>query len=449
MENQDEYVEYNEDDKAAEYNEEVRREVVAEAFEPVLDNILDSQDDSQDETNTNNNTDGWPKIWSPISPPTKLKFTRLTHTKFQEPVDLKASLHNFRVYVNDTEYFMSNLPHVYAKWSSGKDLKVGGVHDIRKTSFNYKTEPYFAMICGAYIASHLSGISLLNLFNNSAGNLISSFVRYHFYYQIRKFMQHPKLIHQYDVSGVEKHIPYKVVERESKGTDGDGNTFVYMTYIEHSGTDYRSFIAYQSEGLTPIGQKLFQESLESFNYSVLGAEARTRWSIVGKGAKSSQTQDVFKKIVEDTIIQNSSTVLISNMRKSIQATNVVLNLAVVPNVILMPSNFVILSKKIRGYNNVLTTATGDMKFGVNKNVNYVRPQDTQNSTSRNTSHGNDSGDGGGAAFNERGVGWSDVNNNTRTYNYTSTTTSSQLPLTFFISLAVGLGVSAGLSRWLY
>ena len=447
MENQDEY------------NEEVRREVVAEAFEPVLDEILDSQDD--------NNTDGWPKIWSSISSsPTKLKFTRLTHPKpkyglpshtkhgkalgFQEPVDLKASLHNFRVYVNDTEYFMSNLPHVYAKWSLGKDLGVNGVHDIRKTSFNYKTEPYFAMICGAYIASHLSGISLLNLFDNTAGNLISSFVRYHFYYQIRKFMQHPKLIHQYDVSGVKKHIPYKVVERESKGTDGDGNTFVYMTYIEHSGTDYRSFIAYQSKGLTPIGQKLFQESLESFNYSILGAEARTRWSIVGKGAKSSQTQDVFRKIVEDTIIQNNSTVLISNMRKSIQATNVVLNLAVVPNVILMPSNFVILSKKIRGYNNVLTTATEDMTFGVNKNVNYVRPQDTQNSTSRNTSHRNDSGDGGGAAFNERGVGWSDVNINTSAYNNDpkSTSTSSQLPLTFFISLAVGLGVSIGLSRWL-
>ena len=437
-----------------EYNEEVRREVVAEAFGPMLDKILVND---TDKTSTS-----WPKIWSPISP-TKLKFTRLTHprpkyglpsdTKYQEPVDFKASLHNFRVYVNDTEYFMSNLPHVYAKWSSGKDLRVDGVHDIRKTNFNYKTEPYFAMICGAYIASYLSGISLLNLFDKSAGGLISSFVRYHFYYQIRKFMQHPKLIHQYDVSGVEKYIPYKVVERESEGTDGDGNTFVYMTYIEHSSTDYRSFIAYQSEGLTPIGQKLFQESLESFNYSVLGAEARTRWSIVGKGAKSSQTQDVFRKIVEDTIIQSSSTVLISNMRKSIQATNVVLNLAVVPNVILMPSNFVILSKKIRGYNNVLTTATGDMTFGVNKNVNYNKPQDTHNSTSRNTSHGNDSGDGSGAAFNERGVSRGDVNIDTHTYNNTSTkpkltSTTAQLPLTFFISIAVGLGVSVGMSKFL-
>ena len=424
--------------------EERRARLVAEAFGPVLDNILAP----------------WPKIWSPISP-TKLKFTRLTHprsnygipaeSKYQVPVDLKTSLHNFRVYVNENEYFMSGLPHVYARWSSGKDLRVDGVHDIRKTKFDYKTEPYFAMICGAYIASHLSGISLLNLFDGSAGGLISSFVRYHFYYQIRKFMQHPKLIDQYDVSEVKKYIPYKVVERESKGTDGDGNIFIYMTYIEQSGTDYRSFIAYQSEGLTPIGQKLFQESLESFNYSVLGAEARTRWSIVGKGAKSSQTQDVFRKIVEDTIIQDDTTVLISNMRKSIQATNVVLNLAVVPNVILMPSNFVILSKKIRGYNNILTTATEDMTFGVNKNVNYNKSQDTHDSTSRNTSHGNDSGDGDGVTFNERGVSRGDDDDDTRTYNntpYAAEPSTAQLPLTFFISLAVGLGVSVGMSKFL-
>ena len=351
---------------------------------------------------------------------------------------------------------MSNLPHVYAKWSYGKTFNENGLKDIRKTSFDYKTEPYYAMICGAYIASYLSGISLLNLFDKSAGNLISSFVRYHFYYQIRKFMDHPELIDQYDVSEVKKHIPIVYVEKESVGTDDDGNIFVYRAAIEQSGTDYRSFIAYQSEGLTPIGQKLFQESLESFNYCILGAEARTRWSIVGKGAKSSQTQDVFRTIVKSTIIQNDATVLISNMRKSIQATNVVLNLAVVPNVILMPSNFVILSKKIRGYNNVLTTATEDMTFGVNKNVNYNKPQDTHNSTSRNTSHGNDSGDGDGAAFNERGVSRGDDDDNTRTYNNTpyaakpTTTLASgaQLPLTFFISLAVGLGVSVGMSKFL-
>ena len=141
--------------------------------------------------------------------------------------------------------------------------------------------------------------------------------------------------------------------------------------VEFSGTYYNSFISFHSDG---VGQKLFRESLESFNYCVLGAEARTRWSIVGKGAKSLQTQDVFRTIVNDTIVQNDTTILISNMRKSIQATNVVLNLAVVPNVILMPSNFIILGDKIEGYNNVLTTATNEMEFGVNKDVNYEEPK---------------------------------------------------------------------------
>ena len=357
----------------------------------------------------------WPKIWSDngkIPEFTRLKFPKdpLTKcddhkcgipadSKFQEPVFLNESLHNFRVYVNERDYFMSHFPQVRAGWSVGKKFNEKGLKDIREAAFDYKTEPYFAMICAAYIASYLSGISLLNL--NGDSKLITTFVKYHFYYQIRKFMHHPELIDQYDVSKVRKHIPITYKEEESIGVDGDGDTFIYRVAVESSATDWRSFIAYSSDGLTEVGQKLFQESLESFNYCVLGAEARTRWSVVGKGAKSSQTQDVFRKIVEDTVIQNDSTVLISNMRRSIQATNVVLNLAVVPNVILMPSNFVILSKKIAGYNNVLTTATTEMKFGVNKDVNYSDPTESYDSSINNNKrnddvggHGNTSNDGG-------------------------------------------------------
>ena len=34
---------------------------------------------------------------------------------------------------------------------------------------------------------------------------------------------------------------------------------------------------------------------------------------------------------------------------------------------------IILKEKVVGYNNVLTLATEDMKFGVNEGVNYVKP----------------------------------------------------------------------------
>ena len=401
-----------------------------------------------------NKTEPWPKVWSDGG--SKLKFTRLkfpedplttcdsrrcgipADSKYQEPADLKESLHNFRVYVNDREYFMSNFPHVYARWSPGKVFNEQGLRDIRTENFDYKTEPYFAMICGAYIASYLSGISLLNLHKDYP--LITTFVRYHFYYQIRKFIQNPELIDQYEVKEVRKHIPVVYKPKYSVGTDDDGNKYMYRIAIERSGTDYRSFIAYESKGLTEIGQKLFQESLESFNYSVLGAEARTRWSIVGKGAKSSQTQDVFRKIVKDTIIQNDTTVLISNMRASIQATNVVLNLAIVPNVILMPSNFVILDKKIEGYNNVLTTATEEMSFGVNKDVNYSKPKPKPNDHINNYLH-NNANNGSGSSSNDDDNDSSGGNIFFRKGESKYSTSNVKLPIIFFLSIAVGVFTS--------
>ena len=65
------------------------------------------------------------------------------------------------------------------------------------------------------------------------------------------------------------------------------------------------------------------------------------------------------------------------MRKAIQDTNVVLNMAITPGIILIPSNMIILKNKVERYNNVLTIATNAMKFGVNTKVNYVAPKVTK------------------------------------------------------------------------
>ena len=108
-------------------------------------------------------------------------------------------------------------------------------------------------------------------------------------------------------------------------------------------------------------------------YSALGAQAQTRWPIVGQGAKSLQTQQIFPRLVQDTIAQDNPSKAISDMRKAIQGTNVVLNMAITPGIILVPFNMIILKNKVEGYNNVLTIATNAMKFGVNTKVNYVAP----------------------------------------------------------------------------
>ncbi len=70
------------------------------------------------------------------------------------------------------------------------------------------------------------------------------------------------------------------------------------------------------------------------------------------------------------------TITITNMRAAIASTNVVLNMAISPGMILIPSNLIIQKEKIPGYNNVLTLATDKMKFGKNTGVNYKTPKPT-------------------------------------------------------------------------
>ncbi len=146
------------------------------------------------------------------------------------------------------------------------------------------------------------------------------------------------------------------------------------------------FVATKTDGLTKLGQKLLQQSVESYVYAVLGAQASLRFPIVGEGAKSLQTQDKFRTIVKETIAQSDVSVTISNMRTAIANTNVVLNMAISPGMILVPSDLIIQKEKIPGYNNVLTLVTDKMKFGKNTGVNYKAPstQETPESSQSST-----------------------------------------------------------------
>ncbi len=296
---------------------------------------------------------------------------------FQKPVNLGYALNKFEIYVTNTEYFISNFPSVSADWKEGKTINEVTGLDIRKRPFDYKNEPYFTMICATYVASFLCGISIQHLEENeNTPKIITSMVRYHLYYQIRKYMKNPSLLKRYASQFerlVKKYLPIKHISVNSVGPDRDGNYEVYKGTVNYSTTDYKSLIAQSTTGLTKIGQKLLQQSIESYVYAVLGAQAKTRWTIVGGGAKSLQTQDVFRTIVEETITQNDVPITISNMRTAIASTNVVLNMAISPGMILVPSDLTIQKKKISGYNNILTLATDKMKFGKNTDVNYKAP----------------------------------------------------------------------------
>ena len=301
-------------------------------------------------------------------------------------------VNKFKVYVTDDDYFVANLPSL----------------DITNTSsLYYEKNSYLTAIIAAYVSTYACGISTKHLeYNNQTPGIITSMVRYHLYYQMNRFLTYPKKLERYlslVPNSVKKHKPTHVgwvdaydqgreeintwlLEKQKEGElrkirkwSYSKNSHGYVTGIKYqkvgghfpnSVDDYKMFIATTTNGLTKIGQKLFQQSIESCVYSILGAQAKTRWSIVGEGAKSLQTQDVFHKIVKESLVESDVTITISNMRTAIETTNVVLNMAISPGMILVPSDLIIQKKKIPGYNNILKLVTDKMKFGKNADVNY-------------------------------------------------------------------------------
>ena len=323
---------------------------------------------------------GWPKIWNVNGTVQEFSASKKT-----------TDVEKFDVYVNSHNHFPSDFPK----------LNIKNVQDKFFTLDN----PYYVACCAAYLSTYLCGISY-EQFEDDTSPLISCISRYHLYYHMKRFLRSPEKLktHMTDkhFEFVQKHIPveYKwswkfeqtrevywlflkklkerhIVYKKWYSTKSKYGGQIGFHYLQREGrtikslNDYQLFIAQKSNGLTPLGQLLFQQSIESFVYSVLGAQAQTRWAIVDEGAKSLQTQVVFRKIVQDTVIEDDETITIGDMRKAIKDTKVILNTAITPGIILIPGSLIILKRKIARFNNILTLGQSWMTFGENPTVNKV------------------------------------------------------------------------------
>ena len=289
----------------------------------------------------------------------------------------------------------------------------GTANDITKMAVD-KDDPYFASLLAACIIhAYIGGICRKHLTGDN--KVITSIARYYVYYHMKRFTDDPRKMSPYITNKLKeliktnlpvKHIwtdkfvhtradindwythhrnkhnirNYKYrMTKNNTGVLGIEYQEVTKT-VNDSDTDWMCFIKDDSDGLTKTGQMLLQLALESYDYAVLGSQAQTRWAIVNQGAKSLQTQQIFHRLVKDTMTQHDPVKSISDMRTAIKNTNVVLNMAITPGIILIPSNMIILEEKVVGYNNILTLATSNMKFGVNTDINYVPQQQTPKPT---------------------------------------------------------------------
>ena len=359
----------------------------------------------------------WKHSWDVTSDVFKYKYSGALHwgpSKIWDPTTVTKSFgvgngvlpfrpNHFRIFINEDQSFVFESTTLNTKWSNSKNVK-----DIRTVSLD-KDDPYFASLMASFIISQKSGICTKHLMGSegSAGvpKIVTSVLRFYVHYHMSRFLRSPdkmeKHITEEMTNLIRKNLPVKKLwtkkYHQGKETIGAslrtqpnklnirnarhyGSGFGGVIGIEYEevtevlpadeANDWKKFFLTDSEGITKTGQLFLQKAVEAYVYCVLGAQAKTRWKIVGDGAKSLQTQEAFAKLVKETVAQDDDSVLISNMRTAVKATNVVLILAILPGMILIPSDLIILKEKISGYNNTLTMATKSMSFGKNEKINF-------------------------------------------------------------------------------
>ena len=312
-------------------------------------------------------------------------------------------LNHFRIFVNSEQSFSFQTAAPNTKWGNS-----GNVKDIRTvlTVDLDKDDLYFASLMAAYVISQKNGICIKHLREDpEVPKIVTSILRFYVWYHMNRFLRYPEKMSKYLTNDaldfIKRELPVKKIWkkkyhygeetvsawlrtqpnrdniRNAKNYGSKYGGAIGIMYEEvdqvipaDEANDWKKFFLTDSDGIRKTGQLLLQKAVESYVYCVLAAQANTRWKIVGEGAESLQTQEAFAKLAKETVAEDDETVLISNMRTAVSATNVVLNLAILPRMILIPSDMIILKEKIPGYNNTLTIATKSMKFGKNPGLNF-------------------------------------------------------------------------------
>ena len=316
---------------------------------------------------------------------------------------------HFRIFVNSEQSFYFQTAALNTKWGNPQNVK-----DVRTVDVD-KDDPYFASLMAAYVISQKTGICTKHLREDpEVSKIVTSILRFYVWYHMNRFLRYPEKLTKFltseNLDFIKKNLPVKKIWkkkyhygketisawlrtqpnraniRNAKNYGSKYGGAIGIVYEEvdevlpmDPANDWKKFFLTDSNGIEKTGQLLLQKAVEAYVYCILSAQAGTRWRIVGEGAKSLQTQEAFAKLAKETVAEDDDTVLDLNMRTAVNATNVVLNLALLPRMILIPSDMTILKEKIPGYNNTLTIATKSMKFGKNPGLNFSTENEVERS----------------------------------------------------------------------
>ena len=175
--------------------------------------------------------------------------------------------------------------------------------------------------------------------------------------------------YEMDIGSKESYWLRKVYLFEDEGATARKGNRIYNIRNNDGKKQYSWFVPSEGNGLTRRGMGRINRSLEAFVYCVLGAQVNIRSGIVGDSDGAVEAQQEMLKLFESAVIEEDLATSVQRYQLAVQEAKLRLDLAFAPGIWLMPSNLVINTESIVGYNNELQKATDGMQFGVNVGVN--------------------------------------------------------------------------------
>ena len=215
----------------------------------------------------------FPKIWKsdgkiqeiPKSNPLTVEgFT--IYDQYPDHLILNYPIENFRIYINNKDYFLSKLPIL----NITTNYWIGNWSD---------SESYYRVCFSVYCAAYCCGISIQHLTpSKDVFPIITSIMRFHLYFTVRRLLRRmdggekmSDISREFSANKFyrnNEHIRRKMIYRQKGGV-------VYQLYPDSFKNDYKRYIPIKSNGFTKIGIQYLNQSIEAFIYSILGSQATT------------------------------------------------------------------------------------------------------------------------------------------------------------------------------
>ena len=331
--------------------------------------------------------------------------------KWDKKVDV-GDMTRLRIFVNEKDSFQTNNINIFTNYV----LTFFSDQSIQKwlSSCNmsyYQNQLNFAVWC----VSSGCGVSV-NDHINTKENLLSSVYRFHIYYQTRKILEemscpipgesifnatdnridmlkYQKLCNEFEVKPLTDfrfkggdngglgtmynyatHIGYRPFRgviynsKEFQFIPNSTNEAYKIDYVKQDAAidGWKQFLLEKSNGFTKAGLVRLDDSIRTYVYCTLGAQAQTRSNIL----HSAETQQYFVNLLEQNIKSLFSIPeSITQYQNAINNTNARVDYVISGGLYMIPTELTLNIGSVQGYNNHILIADQSAKPGHNANVN--------------------------------------------------------------------------------